>query len=382
MVIKVYISGISANKEVKGRQQRALLLLDTLRVDYEKIDITEPGHEQDKEMLKEVCTKRNDSIPLPPQFFNEDDYCGDWFDFETASDEDRVLSFLKLKPESTKTNDVEKRLNADSKGEPQVDGEIDSSNESNATKTLNDLDAEKKGNGEENDKNAVKVESKTENDVSIVEEKKGEEQTKVENDANKEKEKEAEDEKKDDDSIIKNINDEQTIKSEDADNVKKTEVEKEVENSDKDDSLVKDKQSEENLNDKKKDENVEENGTVTNANKEEKVEKSELKEEESSKEAESDIGSIENETEQVSAVSDENVKEATNVSPGNDEKIEGSEEKVLQKDLEESSKEVTVQEVHEAVSSEKGDKDEVIVDKKVEADNETNEEKNKETGEE
>jgi glutaredoxin len=105
MVIKVFISGISASKEVKKRQQRAQMLLDSLRVKYETIDITEPGHEEEKELMKNVCKKRNNNtIALPPQFFNDDQYCGDYEDFEVASDDDTVLSFLKLEEDITIEN--------------------------------------------------------------------------------------------------------------------------------------------------------------------------------------------------------------------------------------------------------------------------------------
>jgi hypothetical protein len=46
-------------------------------VKYETIDITEPGHEEEKELMKNVCKKRNNNtIALPPQFFNDDQYCG------------------------------------------------------------------------------------------------------------------------------------------------------------------------------------------------------------------------------------------------------------------------------------------------------------------
>lgn len=71
--------------------------------------------------MKEICKKRNsDPLPLSPQFFNDDDYCGvstllndaafflynqcndvlshpqDWEDFFAASDDDKIHSFLKL----------------------------------------------------------------------------------------------------------------------------------------------------------------------------------------------------------------------------------------------------------------------------------------------
>jgi len=77
------------------------MILDSLKVNYETIDITEPGHDQEKEMIKEQCKKREgQTIPLTPQFFNEDDYCGDYEDFDAANDDDKVLSFLKLEEEN------------------------------------------------------------------------------------------------------------------------------------------------------------------------------------------------------------------------------------------------------------------------------------------
>ena len=93
MVVKVYISGTSPSTEVssshesttafqlisfqiKSQQQRAQLVLDSAQVRYEAIDITDPGHEEDKEMIKQKCKHRNDRPPRTPQFFNDDTYCG------------------------------------------------------------------------------------------------------------------------------------------------------------------------------------------------------------------------------------------------------------------------------------------------------------------
>jgi len=47
-----------------------------LKIDYENIDITEPEHEDERQRMKEVCKKIGNNPPLPPQFFNENDYCG------------------------------------------------------------------------------------------------------------------------------------------------------------------------------------------------------------------------------------------------------------------------------------------------------------------
>ncbi|GAB6032847.1 hypothetical protein CHUAL_012049 [Chamberlinius hualienensis] len=97
MVVKVYISGISASKEVKKRQQRALLILDSAKVDYDPIDITEPGREDEREQVQPKWKTRNGNLnPLPPQFFNNDDYLGDYDDFSTAVDIDDIFAFLRL----------------------------------------------------------------------------------------------------------------------------------------------------------------------------------------------------------------------------------------------------------------------------------------------
>ncbi|XP_014478158.1 PREDICTED: SH3 domain-binding glutamic acid-rich protein homolog isoform X3 [Dinoponera quadriceps] len=76
MVVKIYISGISGNKEVKKRQQRVMMILDSKNVEYEIIDITEPGKELEKEFMQTNSNARTNKYPLPPQIFNEDDYCG------------------------------------------------------------------------------------------------------------------------------------------------------------------------------------------------------------------------------------------------------------------------------------------------------------------
>ncbi|XP_037281857.2 SH3 domain binding glutamate rich protein Sh3beta [Rhipicephalus microplus] len=98
MVIKMYVSGISASKEVKKNQQRALMILESIKVPFESIDITEPGKEEDRDFMKEHCKKVDGVCTLPPHFFNEKEYCGDYEDFDQATEEDRLILFLKLDP--------------------------------------------------------------------------------------------------------------------------------------------------------------------------------------------------------------------------------------------------------------------------------------------
>lgn len=101
MVVRIYISQVSASKEIKKRQQRAQMILDSLEIKYEAVDVTEPAHENKRDQMQAVCKKRNSQTsPSPPQFFNDDVYCGDYEDFDLANDEDKVKVLLKLEPES------------------------------------------------------------------------------------------------------------------------------------------------------------------------------------------------------------------------------------------------------------------------------------------
>lgn len=67
--------------QVKKRQQRVLMILDSKNIDYTVIDITEPGKENEKEFMQQnsKATPSDSTVksnPLPPQIFNEEDYCG------------------------------------------------------------------------------------------------------------------------------------------------------------------------------------------------------------------------------------------------------------------------------------------------------------------
>ncbi|KAJ8978513.1 hypothetical protein NQ317_002417 [Molorchus minor] len=111
MVIKVYVSGISGNKEVKKRQQRVLLILDSKNVNYEVIDIAEPGAEDSKDFMQTNATSLGGTIsdpsprhPLPPQIFNDEVYCGDYDLFDMANEVDEMEKFLKLQISDTTDN--------------------------------------------------------------------------------------------------------------------------------------------------------------------------------------------------------------------------------------------------------------------------------------
>ena len=62
--------------QVKKRQQRVLMILESKNVEYQVIDITEPDKEAEKEFMQANSTARDSKYPLPPQIFNDEDYCG------------------------------------------------------------------------------------------------------------------------------------------------------------------------------------------------------------------------------------------------------------------------------------------------------------------
>lgn len=108
MVLKVYVSGMSGNKEVKKRQQRVLMILDSKNIKYDTVDITEPGKEGEKELMQTKSTSNGATVsdpeprhPLPPQIFNETEYCGDYDAFDLANEIDTLEQFLKLAPADT-----------------------------------------------------------------------------------------------------------------------------------------------------------------------------------------------------------------------------------------------------------------------------------------
>ncbi|GLV38796.1 Sh3beta [Carabus blaptoides fortunei] len=130
MGVKVYISGISGNKEVKKRQQRVLMILDSRNIKYSVVDITEPGRESDRDYMQEKSTAlgvtvsdTNPRHPLPPQIFNEKEYCGDYDQFDLSNENDELDKFLKLAPsDEVKVSNAEITL-----GNGNVEREIDSS---------------------------------------------------------------------------------------------------------------------------------------------------------------------------------------------------------------------------------------------------------------
>lgn len=82
------------------------MILDSKNIKYEVIDISEPGKEEDKNYMQTNSTSNGATTtdldprhPLPPQLFNDQEYCGDFDQFELSNEIDNLEVFLKLSPE-------------------------------------------------------------------------------------------------------------------------------------------------------------------------------------------------------------------------------------------------------------------------------------------
>ena len=63
--------------QIKKQQDFVLQILQSNQIEFEKIDITDPSKEEEKMFMRENSVpKDGKKIPLPPQIFNDIDYCG------------------------------------------------------------------------------------------------------------------------------------------------------------------------------------------------------------------------------------------------------------------------------------------------------------------
>ncbi|KAG1947461.1 SH3 domain-binding glutamic acid-rich-like protein [Pimephales promelas] len=78
-------------REVKSQQAEVMRILDSKSIKYELIDISVGGAVRD-----EMRSKSGNPTAIPPQIFNEDQYCGNYEMFSEAVEADTVDQFLKI----------------------------------------------------------------------------------------------------------------------------------------------------------------------------------------------------------------------------------------------------------------------------------------------
>ncbi|XP_036976666.1 SH3 domain-binding glutamic acid-rich protein isoform X5 [Acanthopagrus latus] len=84
---------------IKKKQQDVVGFLEALKVDYTPLDIA--CNEENRMWMRQNVPsekKPTNGIPLPPQIFNEESYCGDYDTFFDAKEDNLVYTFLGLPP--------------------------------------------------------------------------------------------------------------------------------------------------------------------------------------------------------------------------------------------------------------------------------------------
>lgn len=89
------MTNITSNQLIIGNQRKLKHILDTNKIDYIDIDISDPKNVQDKEFLQQTLASINKKMILPQIFFDEN-YCGDFDDLLYAVESNTLKSLLKL----------------------------------------------------------------------------------------------------------------------------------------------------------------------------------------------------------------------------------------------------------------------------------------------
>ena len=72
-------------------------MLSTSGIECVVVDISAPGMEQQRDFMRKKGRKREGQRNvLPPQLFNEEEYRGDYEDFDMANEDDLLEEFLGL----------------------------------------------------------------------------------------------------------------------------------------------------------------------------------------------------------------------------------------------------------------------------------------------
>ncbi|XP_075053359.1 SH3 domain-binding glutamic acid-rich protein isoform X2 [Mixophyes fleayi] len=108
MVIKVFVATVAGSTAIKKKQQEVVGFLEANRIDFEAKDIA--CDDDNRKWMRENVPgekKPKNGIPLPPQIFNEEQYCGDFESFFDAKEGNEIYVFLGLvPPPSLKSSDT------------------------------------------------------------------------------------------------------------------------------------------------------------------------------------------------------------------------------------------------------------------------------------
>jgi hypothetical protein len=92
--INVFISSLSANKEIRRKQAQLIQVLEVKKITFVKRDIA--SCDEDKADFKRLMKRLGDPSALPPQIFNGEQYCGNYELFYQAVEDNDLAGFLHL----------------------------------------------------------------------------------------------------------------------------------------------------------------------------------------------------------------------------------------------------------------------------------------------
>ncbi|XP_072254414.1 SH3 domain-binding glutamic acid-rich protein [Pyxicephalus adspersus] len=106
MVIKVFVATVAGSTAIKKKQQEVVGFLEANRIDFEQKDIA--CNVDNRKWMRDNVPgdkKPENGIPLPPQIFNEEQYCGDFESFFNAKEGNEIYVFLGLAPPKPEKRD-------------------------------------------------------------------------------------------------------------------------------------------------------------------------------------------------------------------------------------------------------------------------------------
>merc|ERR1712020_18048 len=100
----IFISGNSGSKEITNSQHRIIMILKSLGIKMEAVDISAPGMDDQRDIMRASAKKKEGQRhSLPPQIFHGEKYCGDYDDFDLANEDDELEEFLGIPRKTPKS---------------------------------------------------------------------------------------------------------------------------------------------------------------------------------------------------------------------------------------------------------------------------------------
>ena len=95
------MTNITSNQLIIGNQRKLQHILNTNKIDYIDIDISDSKNLNEKEFLQRTLALSNQKMNLP-QIFNDDQYCCDFDGLMSAVESNTLKQVLKLDQENQK----------------------------------------------------------------------------------------------------------------------------------------------------------------------------------------------------------------------------------------------------------------------------------------